>query len=155
MAKRRVDDYEDSDEYLALKRAIGKRIRTLRTERGLSAQALSELAEISATNFGVIESGYANVTLLSLDRIAKALVVPLVALFEDTPALTTPGIEGALVRITADLDRISKEMDQRRDDVAQITLDLQGFVDANHDALIAQAAAGRLSPRIAGKKLLP
>ena len=94
MAKRRVDDYEDSDEYLALKRAIGKRIRTLRTERGLSAQALSELAEISATNFGVIESGYANVTLLSLDRIAKALVVPLVALFEDTPALTTPGIEG-------------------------------------------------------------
>ena len=79
MAKRRVDDYEDSDEYLALKRAIGKRIRTLRTERGLSAQALSELAEISATNFGVIESGYANVTLLSLDRIAKALVVPLVA----------------------------------------------------------------------------
>src|ERR1700684_1191295 len=134
MAKRRVDDYEDSDEYLALKRAIGKRIRTLRTERGLSAQALSELAEISATNFGVIESGYANVTLLSLDRIAKALVVPLVALFEDTPALTPPGIERALVRITADLDRIRKEMGQRPGRVAQITLDVEGVVEGDNDS---------------------
>jgi transcriptional regulator with XRE-family HTH domain len=152
MAKRRVDDYEDSDEYLALKRAIGKRIRTLRTARGLSAKNLADLAEISSTNFGVIESGYANVTLLSLDRIAKALVVPLVSLFEDTPALSTTGIEGVLVRLTADLDRIKKEMDLRRDDLAQISSDLQGFVDANHDALIALAAAGKLSPRTAGKK---
>ena len=39
MAKRRVDDYEDSDEYIALKRAIGKRIRTLRIARGLSAKS--------------------------------------------------------------------------------------------------------------------
>ena len=89
MAKRRVEDYEDSDEYNALKRAIGKRIRTLRIAKGLSAKSFSDLAEISSTNFGVIESGYGNVTLLSLDRIAKALVVPLASLFEDTPAVTT------------------------------------------------------------------
>ena len=91
MAKRRVEDYEDSDEYNALKRAIGKRIRTLRIARGLSAKSLSDLAEISSTNFGVIESGYGNVTLLSLDRIAKALVVPLASLFEDPLPLRRQG----------------------------------------------------------------
>jgi transcriptional regulator with XRE-family HTH domain len=151
MAKRRVDDYEDSDEYVALKRAIGKRIRTLRIGRGLTVKNLADLAEISSTNFGVIESGYANVTLLSLDRIAKALGVPLVSLFEDTPALTTTGVEGMLVRITADLDRVRKQMDERRDEIAAVTSDLQGYVDANHDALMAQAAAGRLSPRTTKK----
>jgi DNA-binding Xre family transcriptional regulator len=151
MAKRRVDDYEDSDEYLELKRAIGKRIRTLRIAKGLSAKSLSDLAEISSTNFGVIESGYGNVTLLSLDRIAKALVVPLASLFEDTPAVTTTGIEGVLVRLVADLDRVRKQMDVRQDEIAQVSADLQGFVDANHEALRTLAAAGKLSPR-AGKK---
>jgi len=151
MAKRRVEDYEDSDEYNALKRAIGKRIRTLRIARGLSAKSLSDLAEISSTNFGVIESGYGNVTLLSLDRIAKALVVPLASLFEDTPAVTTAGIEGVLVRLMADLDRVRNQMDVRRDEIAQVTADLQGFVDANHEAMSALAGAGKLSPR-GGKK---
>jgi transcriptional regulator with XRE-family HTH domain len=151
MAKRRVDDYEDSDEYVALKRAIGKRIRTLRVARGLSAKNLADLAEISSTNFGVIESGYGNVTLLSLDRIAKALVVPLVSLFEDTPAVTTTGVEGVLVRLAADLDRVRKQMDVRGDEIAQVTADLQGFVDANHEALKALAGAGKLSPRTAKK----
>src|SRR6516164_1591892 len=121
MAKRRVDDYEDSEEYIALKRAVGKRIRTLRVAKGLSAKNLADLAEISTTNFAVIESGYANVTLLSLDRIAKALVVPLVSLFEDGPALTTTGVEGVLVRLTADLDRVRKQMEERRDELAQVS----------------------------------
>ena len=105
MAKRRVEDYEDSDEYLELKRAIGKRIRTLR--RGSRRRVLSDLAEISTKVRR--ESGYGNVTLLSLDRIAKALVVPLASLFEDTPAVTTAGIEGVLVRLMADLDRVRKQ----------------------------------------------
>ena len=151
MAKRRVEDYEDSDEYNALKRAIGKRIRTLRIARGLSAKALSDLAEISSTNYGVIESGYGNVTLLSLDRIARALVVPIVSLLEDTPAVTTAGIEGVLVRLTADLDQVRKQLDARRDDVAHVSAELQGFIDANQEALKALAVAGNLAPRT-GKK---
>jgi transcriptional regulator with XRE-family HTH domain len=151
MAKRRVDDYEDSEEYIALKRAVGKRIRTLRVAKGLSAKNLADLAEISTTNFAVIESGYANVTLLSLDRIAKALVVPLVSLFEDGPALTTTGVEGVLVRLTADLDRVRKQMEERRDELAQVSADLQGFVDANQEALSALAAEAKLSPRAAKK----
>ena len=38
-------------------------------------------------------------------------------------------------------------MDVRRDDFAHVTADLQGFVDANHEALKALAAAGKLSSR--------
>jgi hypothetical protein len=151
MAKRRVDDYEDSDEYLELKRAIGKRIRSLRTAKGLSAKSLSELADISSTNFGVIESGYGNVTLLSLDRIAKALVVPLASLFDDTPAVTTTGLEGVLVRLMADLDRVTKQMGVRQDEIAQVTASLQGFVDANRSALTSIAGVGKLSPKAAKK----
>jgi transcriptional regulator with XRE-family HTH domain len=151
MAKRRAEDYEDSEEYNALKRAIGERIRTLRIARGLSAKSLSDLAEISSTNFGVIESGYGNVTLLSLDRIAKALVVPLASLFEDTPAVTSGGIQGVIVRLMADLDRIRNQMDVRRDEIAQVTSDLREFVDANHEALRTVAGVGKPSPR-AGKK---
>ena len=31
MAKRRTDDYEDSEEYYELKRAVGRRIRTIQS----------------------------------------------------------------------------------------------------------------------------
>ena len=55
------------------------------------------------------------------------------------------------MRLMADLDRVRNQMDVRRDEIAQVTADLQGFVDANHEALRALAAAGKLSPR-AGKK---
>ena len=109
------------------------------------------MAEISSTNYGVIESGYGNVTLLSLDRIARALFVPIVSLLEDTPAVTTAGIEGVLVRLTADLDQVRKQLDARRDDVAHVSAELQGFIDANQEALKALAAAGNLAPRT-GKK---
>ena len=42
-------------------------------------------------------------------------------------------------------------MDVRRDEIAQVTADLQGFVYANHEAMSALAGAGKLSPR-GGKK---
>ena len=151
MAKRRVEDYEDSDEYNALKRAIGKRIRTLRIARGLSAKGLRIGGDFIDELWRRYDPGYGNVTLLSLDRIAKALVVPIASLFEDTPAVTAAGIEGVLVRLMADLDRVRNQMDVRRDEIAQVTADLQGFVDANHEALRALASAGKLSPK-AGKK---
>jgi transcriptional regulator with XRE-family HTH domain len=146
MAKRRAEDYEDSDEYNALKRAVGKRIRTLRIARGLSAKQLADVADISPTNFGVIESGYGNVTLLSLDRVAKALAVPISSLLEDTPGSSTAGIEGMMVRLMADMDRLRKQLELRRDEMAHVFSELQGFVDANHEALKTLARSGKLSP---------
>jgi transcriptional regulator with XRE-family HTH domain len=152
MAKRRVDDYEDSEEYFALKRAIGKRMRALRMDRGLSGRKVAELAEISTANYGVIESGYANVTLMSLDRIARALAVPLVSLLEDTPAQTTTGVEGALVAVRADLDQAHKQLDLCREELVRVSSRLQGFVDATQEALKQVANAEKKATRRTDKK---
>ena len=43
-----------------------------------------------------------------LDRVAKAMGVPLVSLFEDTPAQTTTGMEGLLVRLLGELVRLRR-----------------------------------------------
>jgi hypothetical protein len=51
------------------------------------------------------------------------------------------------VRLTADLDQVRKQLDARRDDVAHVSAELQGFIDANQEALKALAAAGNLAPR--------
>lgn len=54
-------------------RAVGVRIRELRTALGISQQDLAELAAIHASNLGKIERGEANPNLDTLARIATAL----------------------------------------------------------------------------------
>ena len=146
MARRRQEDYEDTDEYRSLQQALGKRIRRLRMARGISQRNFAELAGISYTNYAMIEAGAANVTVLLLDRIAKSMGVSITSLFEDTPAENTTGIEGLMVRLLAELDRVRIHFDVRRDEMGRITEELQAFIDANHDALAALATTGKLSP---------
>ncbi|PQV51218.1 DNA-binding XRE family transcriptional regulator [Jejuia pallidilutea] len=55
--------------------AIGKNIRTLRTERGLSQFQLHVDAEISKNQIGRLERGERNVKITTLYKIAKALQV--------------------------------------------------------------------------------
>ncbi len=145
MAKRRTDDYEDSEEYYELKRAVGKRIRALRIERELSGKRLADLAQVSSVNFGVIESGYANVTLMSLERIARALGVPLVALLEDTPGVTTKGIEGMLVTLRSDLDQVGRQLDLCRDELTKLTSRFETFAEADEETRIQIAKAEKAS----------
>lgn len=54
---------------------IGKRIRAVRTQLGLSLEDLGQLSEISWTNIGKIERGDSSPTAESLVRIATALEV--------------------------------------------------------------------------------
>lgn len=54
---------------------IGKRIRAVRTQLGISLEDLGELSEISWTNIGKIERGDSSPTAESLVRIATALEV--------------------------------------------------------------------------------
>ena len=147
MAKRRTDDYEDSEEYYELKRAVGRRIRTLRQDRGLSGKRLADLAQVSSVNFGVIESGYANVTLMSLERIARALEVPLVALLEDTPGVTTKGFEGMVVTLRSDLDQVGRQLDLCRDELAKLTARFEAFAQADEETRIQIGKAEKASRR--------
>jgi transcriptional regulator with XRE-family HTH domain len=56
---------------------FGKHVRDERTKRGLSQEQLAELANVHRTYIGMIERGEKNITLLNIERIAKALKIPL------------------------------------------------------------------------------
>jgi ribosome-binding protein aMBF1 (putative translation factor) len=61
---------------------LGKRVRTLRLERGLTQEEAAARAALDAKHFQAIEGGRANVTMASLVGIARALGVRLAELFE-------------------------------------------------------------------------
>jgi len=63
-------------------RALGARIRTLRTARALSQEELAGKANLHRTYVGGIERGERNVSVRNLAAIAKALRVPIAALFQ-------------------------------------------------------------------------
>ncbi|WP_152393294.1 helix-turn-helix domain-containing protein [Paenibacillus guangzhouensis] len=70
-----------SDSILKL---IGKRIRDLRKERGLSQEQLGELANLNYTYIGGVERAETNISVLNLAKIANALNVGVYELFSYT-----------------------------------------------------------------------
>ncbi|EPO3697389.1 helix-turn-helix domain-containing protein [Campylobacter upsaliensis] len=52
---------------------IGNRIREIRQSKGLSQEQLAEIAEVHRTYIGMIERAEKNITLVSLEKIVKAL----------------------------------------------------------------------------------
>ena len=63
---------------------VGKRIRNLREDRGLSQEVLAEKSTLHRTYIGGVERGLRNPSLKSLQRIAKGLGVGVVDLFQTT-----------------------------------------------------------------------
>ncbi|WP_303293324.1 helix-turn-helix domain-containing protein [Marinobacter sp. ST-43] len=55
--------------------AFGERVRQIRKEKGLSQEALADLAGIDRSYMGHIERGDQNVTLTKIHQIADALDV--------------------------------------------------------------------------------
>jgi transcriptional regulator with XRE-family HTH domain len=64
---------------------FGKRLRAVRTERGISQERLSEMVDGHRNFIGQIERGEANPTFDYLVKIAKALKVSPAALFDSIP----------------------------------------------------------------------
>ena len=54
---------------------LGFRIRKHREEKGISQEKLASLSELHRTYIGQVERGKKNLTIRSLERIAKALGV--------------------------------------------------------------------------------
>lgn len=52
---------------------VALNVRRLRTERGISQDELADLAQLHRTYVGAIERGERNITLDTLERLAKAL----------------------------------------------------------------------------------
>jgi transcriptional regulator with XRE-family HTH domain len=66
------------------------RLRALRLERGLSQEALADLAQLDRTYVSSCETGRRNVTLRTIYRLAEALEVDPGVLVSDT-CLPDPG----------------------------------------------------------------
>lgn len=60
--------------------AFGEKLRKIRKEKGLSQEALADLAHIDRSYMGHIERGDQNITLTKIYQIADALEVPVAAL---------------------------------------------------------------------------
>lgn len=70
-----------------LQRTVGRNIRRLRRERGLSQEELAEEIGVHRTFMGGIERGERNLTLRTLERLARKLGVdPVSLLAEPDPA---------------------------------------------------------------------
>ena len=54
---------------------FGRRVRTLRLERGLSQEKLAELADLHRNYVGGVERGERNIALLNIVALAHALKV--------------------------------------------------------------------------------
>ena len=66
--------------------AIGAALRDLRESRGLTARQLAGNANVSAAMISRIESGQVSPSIATLGALSKALAVPLVSLFRETPS---------------------------------------------------------------------
>lgn len=69
---------------------IAARVRDLRTELGMTLEALAAASEVSRSMLSLIERGESSATAVVLEKVATGLGVPLATLFEDSSASASP-----------------------------------------------------------------
>jgi len=69
---------------------IAGRVRGLRTELGMTLDALAAKCRVSRSMLSLVERGESRPTAVVLDKIANGLGVPLATLFDDTSAAPNP-----------------------------------------------------------------
>jgi transcriptional regulator with XRE-family HTH domain len=106
-------------------RELGNRIRALRKSHSLSQEELAELANLHPTYVGKMERATLNASILSFQRVARALKMPLSKVVE-IPSKAEEEKDAILQKISARLR--SKDMKFLRL-VDRITDDLCGFVE--------------------------
>ena len=62
--------------------SFGKRVRELRTSRGLSQEAFADASELDRSYIGGVERGDRNISLNNIQKIANALELPIHDLFK-------------------------------------------------------------------------
>ena len=77
---------------------IGRRVRHLRTERGMTLDALAAIVDRAPSQISVLENGRREPKLSLLQAVAAALEVPLLELLEPSPPTRRDSLEIALER---------------------------------------------------------
>jgi transcriptional regulator with XRE-family HTH domain len=62
---------------------FGEKVRELRVKQQFSQEKLAEIADVHRTYIGMIERAEKNITLVNIEKIAKALNVSISSMFED------------------------------------------------------------------------
>lgn len=65
-----------------LLRALGRRIRELRSEQGFSQEGFADKCGLHRTFMGIVERGESNLSFRNLAKVASNLAVPLSVLFQ-------------------------------------------------------------------------
>ena len=68
--------------YMNVKEALGKRIKALRNELGISQEELADRANIDRTYITGVECGKRNISIVNIEKISIALNVSLSKLFD-------------------------------------------------------------------------
>ena len=72
-----------------LQKQVGNRVRELREKKGLSQEALASVCDLHRTYVGLIERGERNLSLTTLEQLAKGLEVPVSELLVGSERLPT------------------------------------------------------------------
>jgi transcriptional regulator with XRE-family HTH domain len=70
-----------SNAKLSIQKQFGKKVRELRAERGYSQEGFAFECNLHRTYIGCIERGEKNITIVNIEKIAKALNVKISQLF--------------------------------------------------------------------------
>ena len=64
-----------------IKILVGKRVKTLRNKLGLSQEELADIVELDRTYITSVECGKRNISIVNIEKLAKALQVTLSEFF--------------------------------------------------------------------------
>lgn len=64
-----------------IKQTVGKRVKELRNKIGLSQEELADIAQLDRTYITSVERGKRNISIVNVEKLAKALQVSLAEFF--------------------------------------------------------------------------
>jgi transcriptional regulator with XRE-family HTH domain len=85
-----MKEQDNAAEAANINSRIAARVRMLRTELGLTLDALAAKCDVSRSMLSLVERGESSPTAVVLEKIATGLCVPLASLFEDAGAIASP-----------------------------------------------------------------
>lgn len=106
----KVAESDQAFEEAAYTAAIGDRVRIIRARRGIARKQLSSQSDVSERYLAQVESGKANISIVLLHRLARAMMVPVTDLL---PSSDRPNLPKSLLELMQRLD--PKQLDEALD----------------------------------------